>query len=118
MYTLYDPDFTAEYTDQDEVVIYHKGKEVAQTIAKDLKTDRQLIDIAISLLNKLYTRKEYMSATEAADLLNVSRMSVHWIAENQLVLNYHYIMIGKKKYFTPKGFEVLEQRYKEKNGKE
>ena len=92
MYTLYDPDFTAEYTDNDEVIIYHKGKEVAQTIAKDLKTDRQLIDIAISLLNKLYTRKEVHECNGSSRLAkcfpNVSPLDCRKSASAKLPLHH------------------------------
>lgn len=115
MYSLYDPDFTLEYTEADEVIIYHKGKEIAQEVIPGLTGERQLMDVAISILAKMYPEHEYIAIPECARMLNLNRGSIDWIVNHQLILNYHYIAIGGRNFLTAKGVEAIEKKLKEKN---
>ena len=114
MYTLYDPAFTVEYTDQDEVVVYHKGKEIAQAVIPGIEKEQVLLDKAIELLSQVYPDHGYVSAQEAANMFGLLRGSIHYLMEKHMVINYHYVVIGKGKFLTPEGIKAIE-RNKEKN---
>lgn len=116
MYEMYDKNFQVEYTEDDEVIVYLKGKEVAQGIIPDLDTERKLMDAAIELMNGKYPDMKLTSVSDAARFFGLKNWSVHWILINQLILNYHYYMIGKNRYITPEGMEAIEIKQKEKAG--
>ena len=114
MYTLYDPTFTVEYTDQDEVIVYANGQEVAQEIIPGIEKEQILFDKAIELLSQVYPPHNYISAQEAANMFGLLRGSIHYLMEKHMVINYHYVVIGKGKFLTPEGIKAIE-RNKEKN---
>lgn len=112
MYTLYDPDFTVEYTEDDEVIVYHKGEEVAQAVIPEIEKEQVLFNKAIELLSQAYPPHNYISAQEAADMFGMLRGSMHYLIDRNLVLNYHYISIGKAKFLTPEGIAAIENAKK------
>lgn len=111
MYQMYDGDFTVEYTEADEIIVRLYAKLLVYDVVPGLTSERDLLNAAVKMLSTYYPQPRYYSMQEVANLYNMHRGTVDYIATNNLVVGYHYIIIRDKKFLTEKGLSVIAKKY-------
>ena len=106
-YPLYDPQFEAEYLEDETLVIYHDNLMIGSMRYKGLESIAQLENAAAEVAKHYYPMPEYWSIPQAAELAGIKRQYAHFIVSTKLVQGYHFIMVNKNRMLTKNGLDLL-----------
>jgi hypothetical protein len=112
MYTLYDPLLTVEYTEDDLVIVYDDGLEIARDYAPGIETIPNLKAHAKDLAEARTPKVRYTSIADAARELGMTRQNIHVIIRTNLINGMHFIEASGSRLLTPRGWQLLKEKYK------
>lgn len=116
MIHLFDKSFTVSYTEDDLIIVAKDGKEVLKRKRPNIGSERELKEVAISLLSAKYGKARYYSSTEILHEFKIVQPRLSHITK-ELIAGYHYVrgnLANSSVLYTEAGYQAIKDYYTKK----